>query len=130
MTIQYASCRHGSLEMTIKQIRLSSQAREQWIRLKARMGIGQGNILCRRASCLSFREPTPPTPIDVPAGGNVENSPRRGRNKSAQGNALGSEDRNRFTGPERAQQISSHQRVVSSFQGLAPSVPSVLRALP
>ena len=58
--------------MTIKQIRLSSQAREQLIRLKTRTGIGQWNILCRWAFCLSLREPTPPTPIDVPADSNVE----------------------------------------------------------
>ncbi|MGO8747951.1 MAG: DndE family protein [Thermoguttaceae bacterium] len=104
--------------MAIKQIRLSSQAREQLIRLKTGTGIGRWKILCRWGFCLSLREPTPPTPIDAPADSNVENSPRRGRNKSAQGNALGSEARNRFTSPERAQQISSHQQVVAPFQGL------------
>ena len=58
--------------MTIKQIRVSSQARDQLIRLKTRTGITQWNILCRFAFCLSLREPTPPTPIDVPADSNVE----------------------------------------------------------
>ena len=60
--------------MTIKQIRLSAQAKEQLIRLKMRTGIGQWNILCRWAFCLSLRQPSPPTPIDVPADSNVEMS--------------------------------------------------------
>lgn len=58
--------------MSIKQIRLSAQAKEQLIRLKMRTGIGQWNILCRWAFCLSLRQPSPPTPIDVPADSNVE----------------------------------------------------------
>ena len=58
--------------MTIKQIRLSSQARDQLIRLKTRTGIQQWNILCRWAFCLSLRESTPPTPVDIPADSNVE----------------------------------------------------------
>lgn len=60
--------------MTIKQIRLSSQAKEQLIRLKTRSGIQQWNVLCRWALCLSLREPTPPTPIEIPADSNVEMS--------------------------------------------------------
>ena len=52
--------------MTLRQIRLSSQAKEQLIRLKTRTGIGQWNILCRWAFCLSLAEPTPPTPIEIP----------------------------------------------------------------
>src|SRR5438552_10504769 len=58
--------------MSIKQIRLSGQAKEQLIRLKTRTGIGQWSILCRWAFCLSLRQPTPPTPVDVPADSNVE----------------------------------------------------------
>lgn len=58
--------------MTIKQIRLSNQAKEQLIRLKTRTGISQWNILCRWAFCLSLAEPTPPTPIEIPADSNVE----------------------------------------------------------
>ena len=58
--------------MSIKQFRLSAQAREQLIRLKTRTGIAQWNILCRWAFCLSLRQPTPPTPIEVPADSNVE----------------------------------------------------------
>src|ERR1051326_9010513 len=58
--------------MAIKQIRLSVQAKEQLIRLKMRTGIGQWNILCRWAFCLSLRQPTPPTPIEIPSDSNVE----------------------------------------------------------
>src|SRR3954454_19946399 len=58
--------------MTIRQIRLSAQAKEQLIRLKTRTGIGQWNILCRWAFCLSLRQPSSPTPVEVPTDSNVE----------------------------------------------------------
>jgi DNA sulfur modification protein DndE len=58
--------------MSIKQIRLSSQAKDQLIRLKTKTGIGQWNILCRWAFCLSIRQAAPPTPVEVPADSNVE----------------------------------------------------------
>lgn len=58
--------------MTLRQIRLSSQAKDQLIRLKTKTGINQWNILCRWAFCLSLQQPTPPTPIDVPADSNIE----------------------------------------------------------
>jgi DNA sulfur modification protein DndE len=57
--------------MSLKQIRLSIQAREQLIRLKTRTGISQWNILCRWAFCLSLRQPTP---LEEPAYSNVEMS--------------------------------------------------------
>jgi DNA sulfur modification protein DndE len=60
--------------MSIKQIRLSQQARDQLIRLKTRTGIPHWNTLCRWAFCMSLRERTPPTQIDVPADSNVEMS--------------------------------------------------------
>ena len=60
--------------MSIKQIRLSAQAKDQLIRLKKRTGIQQWNILCRWAFCVSLAEPTPPAPIPVPADSNVEMS--------------------------------------------------------
>ncbi len=60
--------------MSIRQIRPSSQAKDQLIRLKTKTGITQWNILCRWAFCLSLREPTPPTPVEVPADSNVEMS--------------------------------------------------------
>jgi DNA sulfur modification protein DndE len=58
--------------MSIKQFRLSSQARDQLIRLKSKTGIGQWNVLCRWALAVSLSEPTPPTPIDIPADSNLE----------------------------------------------------------
>ena len=58
--------------MSLKQVRLSAQAKEQLIRLKTRTGVGQWNVLCRWAFCLSLRQPSPPTPIEVPADSNVE----------------------------------------------------------
>ena len=60
--------------MSIKQVRVSSQAKEQLIRLKTRTGIGQWNVMCRWALCVSLREPTPPSPVEVPADSNVEMS--------------------------------------------------------
>lgn len=58
--------------MKIRHFKLSAHAKEQLIRLKTRTGIDNWNTLCRWAFCLSLREPTPPTPIDVPADSNVE----------------------------------------------------------
>jgi DNA sulfur modification protein DndE len=58
--------------MSFKQIRLSAQAKEQLIRLKMKTGIGQWNILCRWAFCLSLRQPSPPALVEVPADSNVE----------------------------------------------------------
>jgi DNA sulfur modification protein DndE len=58
--------------MSIKQFRVSAQARDQLIRLKTRTGITQWNILCRWAFCLSMRQPTPPTPIEIPSDSNIE----------------------------------------------------------
>jgi DNA sulfur modification protein DndE len=58
--------------MSIKQVRVSSQAREQLIRLKTRTGIGHWNVICRWAFCLSLRQPSPPAPLDIVADSNVE----------------------------------------------------------
>ena len=58
----------------IKQIRLSSQARDQLVRLKSKSSISQWNILCRWALAVSLREPTPPTVVEIPADSNVEMS--------------------------------------------------------
>ncbi len=60
--------------MSIKQIRLSTQAKEQLIRLKMRTGIAHWNVLCRWAFCLSLRQPSPPAAFDIPADSNVEMS--------------------------------------------------------
>ncbi len=58
--------------MSIKQIKLSNQAKEQLIRLKTRTGIAHWNVLCRWAFCLSLRQSSPPAGLDVPADSNVE----------------------------------------------------------
>src|SRR5436305_1714022 len=58
--------------MSLKQIRLSAQAKDQLIRLKTRTGVGQWNVLCRWAFCLSLRQTAAPTPVEVPADSNVE----------------------------------------------------------
>src|SRR5690349_12492287 len=58
--------------MIVKQFTVSAQAKDQLIRLKARTGIQQWNILCRWALCYSLREPTPPPDVDIPADSNVE----------------------------------------------------------
>ena len=45
--------------MSIKQVKVSTQAKEQLIRLKTRTGIAHWNVLCRWAFCLSLRQPRP-----------------------------------------------------------------------
>ena len=58
--------------MSIEHIRLSQQAKEQLIRLKAKTGITQWNILCRWAFCVSLAEPSVPPPTRIPGDSNVE----------------------------------------------------------
>jgi DNA sulfur modification protein DndE len=60
--------------MSIKQFKVSTQAKEQLIRLKTRTGIAHWNVLCRWAFCLSLRQPSPPATLDVAADSNVEMS--------------------------------------------------------
>ena len=60
--------------MSIKQFKVSPQAKEQLIRLKTRTGIAHWNVLCRWAFCLSLRQPSPPAALDVAADSNVEMS--------------------------------------------------------
>lgn len=60
--------------MTIRQIRMSAQAKDQLIRLKRFTGIPTWNVLCRWAFCVSLAEPATPTPVDIPADSNVEMS--------------------------------------------------------
>lgn len=58
--------------MSLEQIRLSQQARDQLVTLKRRTGIKNWNVLCRWAFCLSLAETDPPTPAHIPADSNVE----------------------------------------------------------
>lgn len=48
--------------MSIETVRITKQGRDQLSKLKSRTGIGQWNILCRWALCLSLREPSRPRP--------------------------------------------------------------------
>lgn len=58
--------------MIVKQIKLSSQAKERLSRLKGKTGIKQWNILCRWALCYSLNENTLPTDVPVNSDSNVE----------------------------------------------------------
>ena len=59
--------------MILKTIRLSSQAKDQLSRLKAKTGIQNWNILCRWAFTISLNEPTIPSDKNIPsADSNVE----------------------------------------------------------
>lgn len=60
--------------MIIKQIRLSSQAKEKLSRLKGKTGIKNWNILCRWALCYSLYEDTVPTDISINTDSNLEMS--------------------------------------------------------
>lgn len=58
--------------MSLEHIHISQQAKEQLIRLKAKTGIKQWNILCRWTFCMSLAETSPPPQIKIPADSNVE----------------------------------------------------------
>lgn len=60
--------------MIIKQIKLSSQAKERLSRLKGKTGIKNWNVLCRWALCYSLHEGTMPTDITINTDSNVEMS--------------------------------------------------------
>ena len=60
--------------MIIKQVRLSTSAKDKLSRLKGRTGIQNWNILCRWALCYSLSEGTMPTEVIPPADSNVEMS--------------------------------------------------------
>lgn len=60
--------------MIIKQIKLSSQAKERLSRLKGKTGIKNWNVLCRWAFCYSLKEGTIPTDIPINSDSNLEMS--------------------------------------------------------
>lgn len=60
--------------MIVKQIKLSQTDKERLIRLKAKTGITNWNILCRWALCFSLSEPTIPAPEGLAADSNLEMS--------------------------------------------------------
>lgn len=51
--------------MLIKQVKLSSTAKEQLSRLKGKTGIKNWNVLCRWALCYSLSEKTVPTDMII-----------------------------------------------------------------
>lgn len=60
--------------MIVKQIKLSSQAKERLSRLKGKTGIKNWNILCRWALCYSLHEGTVPTDVQLNSDSNLEMS--------------------------------------------------------
>ncbi|WP_416674129.1 DNA sulfur modification protein DndE [Egbenema bharatensis] len=60
------------MESPLDRIKLSQTAKDQLIKLKRVTKIDQWNILCRWAFCRSIAEPTPPSPVPIPADSNVE----------------------------------------------------------
>ncbi|MGB3536025.1 MAG: DNA sulfur modification protein DndE [Microcoleaceae cyanobacterium] len=59
------------MEPPLERIQLSQTAKEQLLKLKRITQIEQWNILCRWAFCHSLVEPTPPSPVTIPANSNV-----------------------------------------------------------
>ena len=60
------------MEPPVDRVRISQAAKDQLIKLKRVTKIDQWNILCRWAFCRSLAEPTPPSPVAIPADSNVE----------------------------------------------------------
>jgi DNA sulfur modification protein DndE len=60
------------MEPPVERVRISQAAKDQLIKLKRITKIDQWNILCRWALCRSLAEPTPPSPVAIPADSNVE----------------------------------------------------------
>ena len=60
--------------MIVKQIRLSSQAKDKLSRLKGKTGIKNWNVLCRWALCYSLKEDSVPTDIQIVQDSNLEMS--------------------------------------------------------
>ncbi len=60
--------------MIVKQIKLSQKDKERLIRLKAKTGIGNWNVLCRWALCFSLSEKTVPAPEGIATDSNLEMS--------------------------------------------------------
>ena len=60
--------------MVIEHVRVSSEAKDQLVRLKRLTGIRHWNVLCRWGFCVSLAEPSKPAPSKVLADSNVEMS--------------------------------------------------------
>ncbi|MCM1981993.1 DNA sulfur modification protein DndE [Lyngbya confervoides] len=62
------------MDAPLERIKLSQTARDQLVKLKRVTKIDQWNILCRWALCRSLAEPSPPSPVPIPADSNLEMS--------------------------------------------------------
>ncbi len=60
------------MEPPVDRIKLSQAAKDQLVKLKRVTKIDQWNILCRWALCRSLAEPSPPSPVAIPADSNLE----------------------------------------------------------
>lgn len=60
--------------MSLEHIRLSTQAKEQLIRLKRATGVKTWNTLCRWAFCISLADASMPTEKKIPTDSSVEMS--------------------------------------------------------
>ncbi len=60
------------MQPPLDRIKLSQTAKDQLIKLKRITKISQWNVLCRWAFCRSLAEPSPPSPVPIPADSNVE----------------------------------------------------------
>lgn len=60
------------MEPPTDRIRLSQTAKDQLTKLKRVTKIDRWNVLCRWALCRSLAEPSPPSPVPIPADSNVE----------------------------------------------------------
>ncbi|MCF0259899.1 MAG: DNA sulfur modification protein DndE [Erysipelotrichaceae bacterium] len=60
--------------MIVKQIHLSSQAKEKLSRLKGKTGVKNWNVLCRWAFCYSLNQGTVPADVPLNSDSNVEMS--------------------------------------------------------
>ena len=58
--------------MIVKHFKLSQPEKDRLIRIKAKTGIQNWNIICRWALCWSLAEPTPPGGIEPLSDSNVE----------------------------------------------------------
>jgi len=62
------------MEPPVERIKLSQTAKDQLIKLKRVAKITHWNVLCRWALCRSLAEPSPPSPVPIPADSNLEMS--------------------------------------------------------
>ena len=58
--------------MSLRHVRLAQEDKDRLVALKRKTKLTQWNILCRWALAISLHEPSPLTPIDLPADSNVE----------------------------------------------------------